>query len=203
MAFMSFLKKKKEIPRFEFPTAEELDVPPAPPSSAELPEFPSFDEEEPMQMEMQRPEPKPMMFKPEPKQSFEERMPIMQKPELKQAQQKEETGYAPRFPELPSEDAEDEPTYQRRMPDSSNKEKGPYAERTHIHPDKPIFVHIDFFKGIYDDITVMRNTLKQNYEILGRMMDYKTDEDVEYEKWYKQVEDLQRKLMFVDKTLFG
>ena len=150
MALLDFLKKKKQ----EGPTiSEELEVPAAPPTSEELPEFPS--------------EAAPKVKK------AEKEVEIVSKDVVEK-----EEGYAIQL------------------------QKGELGEREELKP-KPIFVDLQLYKDMLDEVGLIKSVLKENEDALARVAEFKQDEDKEFKKWQDQLLDVQRKLIFADKTLFG
>ncbi|MBU0461221.1 MAG: hypothetical protein KJ574_01405 [Nanoarchaeota archaeon] len=66
----------------------------------------------------------------------------------------------------------------------------------------PLFVRMDEYKEFLDDIERMRNDFKENENIYVRLNDYRTEQDKHFEKFHEALEDVQRKLLYIDKTLF-
>ena len=69
-------------------------------------------------------------------------------------------------------------------------------------PESPLFVNMDGYKEILGDIDNMKNELKDAEELIGRLNDIKNAKDKEFEKWRSELEDIQRKLLYVDKVIF-
>lgn len=76
-------------------------------------------------------------------------------------------------------------------------------EREGLELTKPLFIEAKLYKGIIDDISVLKNTLKDSADELMKMGDLKDDREKNYSVWHKQIEDIQRKLIYVDNSLFG
>lgn len=150
MTFLDFLKKKKEVA-----TEDDLDIPAAPPTSEELPVYPSS--------------------KDAPKEK------VYHKKEI-----------------VPEEEAVDKAEdYAVRL------QKEQLAERDDLKLKKPIFVELHLYKDMVDEIGLVKNIMKENEDILTRVAEFKEDEDKEFKKWQNQILDVQRKLIYADKTLFG
>jgi len=66
----------------------------------------------------------------------------------------------------------------------------------------PIFVRVDDYREIIDGTGRIRNNLKEATDIVLRMGELKNEQDKEFERWRLQLEDVQRKLMYVDKVIF-
>ena len=58
------------------------------------------------------------------------------------------------------------------------------------------------FKEIRRGINVARNDLKKAGEVLMKLMDMKDVKDKEFNKWKGTMEDIQKKMVFIDKNLF-
>lgn len=76
-------------------------------------------------------------------------------------------------------------------------------EREDLHVHKPIFVSITSYKDMVDEIGLVNNILKEGEDTLTRVGEFKEDQDKEYHKWEGQIKDIQKKLIYADKTLFG
>lgn len=76
-------------------------------------------------------------------------------------------------------------------------------EREELVVKKPIFIPLENFRDIIDEIGLMNNVLKENEDTLARISEFKEDEDLEFDKWESQIKDIQKKLIYVDKTLFA
>ena len=83
------------------------------------------------------------------------------------------------------------------------KVSGELEERDELKLRKPIFVYLDSYKEIMKEINVTQNTLKEGADSLSRVSDFKEDEDKEFKKWESHIKDIQRKLIYADKTLFA
>lgn len=66
----------------------------------------------------------------------------------------------------------------------------------------PVFVRIEEYKEVLDIMNMVKNKIDQAKEILGRINELKNEEDAELELWRSGIEEVERKIMFVDKTLF-
>ncbi len=67
---------------------------------------------------------------------------------------------------------------------------------------KPLFVLVDNYKCVLEELSETKNVLKNSEDILFRVNELKNEMDKKYELWRTEMEDVQRKLVFVDKTLF-
>ena len=76
-------------------------------------------------------------------------------------------------------------------------------ERDELTLRKPIFVYLEQYQEMINEVGIMQNTLKEGDDSLSRISEFKEDEDKEFKKWEGQLKDMQRKLIFADKTLFA
>jgi hypothetical protein len=77
------------------------------------------------------------------------------------------------------------------------------SAREHLELTKPIFIDVKIYKEVIDEIALVQNTLKETQDSLERVGEFKEDEDKEFKRWLNIVQDAQKKLIYVDKTLFG
>lgn len=119
--------------------------------------------------------------------------------------------YVRELPELPSDLSEQElPPIKRHIPEVESyenkairEEEREVHEREHPELQKPLFVDMDLFKAMMDEIVMGRKQLKEMDDSLTRMEDFRMDKDKEFDGWRKAIEDVQRKLIYADRTLFG
>ena len=169
---------KEEMPKFDFPEEEQN----APALGKEDPmEFPSFPEMEekpmpiqPFNMPQQFPEPQPM---PEPEQNI-----------IAEEQPAEEEQEA-----MPSE------AYPKAAGRLFSHEKRALRQRP---TSKTIYVSVDNFKATLGSINMVRSDLRKSEEALMKLESIKNAKDKSFDKMKSSLDDLQRKLIFVDKTLF-
>jgi hypothetical protein len=65
-----------------------------------------------------------------------------------------------------------------------------------------VFVKIDEYKDILDIIELIQEKVKESKTILGKINNLKNQEDAELELWENGLNDVERKLNFIDQTLF-
>ena len=66
----------------------------------------------------------------------------------------------------------------------------------------PVYVRSDQFKEIKGSIIILRDSLLKSEETLSILGEIRTREDSAYEAWHSAAESIQRKLSYIDKTLF-
>jgi hypothetical protein len=66
----------------------------------------------------------------------------------------------------------------------------------------PLFIRSDRFKAIIDDIEQVRASFKSEDDVFLRITDVKNSQDQKFEDFRQSLEDMQRKLLFIDRSLF-
>lgn len=222
MGFLKFLKRGKKE------SLDELDLPPAPPPlegfEENLPELPDFEEkisapehEMGQEMKFDFPENVPDLGK--------EDFPDMNFPEEKIAESSE----TPEFPDFP--EFEEKPPIplvrapmpqapQTAVPAAPKPQQEPEEKKPDFAPEFPrmggklfahekrreiprtIYVRVDNFKATLGSINLVRSDLRESEEALTKLENIKSSKDKSFDKIKSSLEDLQKKLIFVDKTLF-
>ena len=66
----------------------------------------------------------------------------------------------------------------------------------------PVYVRIEEYKDVLDVMNMIRNKIEAAKETLAKINELKNEEDAELELWHTGLEEVERKVVFVDKTLF-
>lgn len=66
----------------------------------------------------------------------------------------------------------------------------------------PVFVKIDEYKDVLNIMNMIKSKLNDARATLAKINDLKNEEDAELELWHAGLEEIERKVDFVDKTLF-
>ncbi|HDM43615.1 MAG TPA: hypothetical protein ENG02_00270 [Candidatus Woesearchaeota archaeon] len=69
-------------------------------------------------------------------------------------------------------------------------------------PEAPIYVKVDEYKDVLDLLNMIKNKLAEAKELLSRINELKNEEDAELELWHSGIEEIEKKIEFVDKALF-
>ncbi|PIN86333.1 hypothetical protein COV19_06020 [Candidatus Woesearchaeota archaeon CG10_big_fil_rev_8_21_14_0_10_44_13] len=80
--------------------------------------------------------------------------------------------------------------------------KEPIELRPTPRPKGPVFIRSDQFKEIKNTLNGLRETLEKSEDTLNNITEIKNRGDSEYEAWHSSVEAIQRKLLYIDRTLF-
>ncbi len=99
----------------------------------------------------------------------------------------------PEFPALP----ESENLPEESMPEMDAEEEPVYNE-----PKGPKFMKITSFHGLMAEAEDARKSIKAIDDSIKRMADLKLEEEAEFEKWRKSLEDTERKINHIDTIIF-
>ncbi|MFC1732748.1 hypothetical protein ACFL6I_20805 [candidate division KSB1 bacterium] len=69
--------------------------------------------------------------------------------------------------------------------------------------DKPIFVKIDAYEDIGDIINIIKKKIIEARGTLDKIQQLRHEEEAELEMWGNEVEEVEKKVVFIDKTLFS
>ncbi|MFT4343240.1 MAG: hypothetical protein ACMXYE_00670 [Candidatus Woesearchaeota archaeon] len=67
---------------------------------------------------------------------------------------------------------------------------------------KALYVKVDDYKDIIDIMTLIRKKLQDAKSILDTINNLKNEEDAEISNWNTNVDEIERKMDYLDKTLF-
>lgn len=211
MGFLKFLKKGKK------PDVSELDLPPEPPplegfedkQGFELPEIKAPDDFDMPKFDVDDIDKADSGYESVPELKDKDMPDFPGFPEM------EDEPEAPAEPEMqaqpiaapapvaqPMEAAE-----QEEMPRSE-----PHMQRKGLFHherkgwEKParrnVYVRVDKFKAILDGISMIRASVRKSDEAMMRLESIKNSKDMSFDRLKMLLEDLQKKLIFIDKTLF-
>lgn len=100
-------------------------------------------------------------------------------------------------PELPAPAGEKEVrVFDRTIPEEMEVPEEPVFERR--VPVKPTFVAVEDYKRIINDTNVVRSKLMDAENFVRRLGDLKNEEERSFEKWRSLLEDVEKKLNYVD-----
>lgn len=128
----------------------------------------------------------------------------------------------PEFPELPEFGGRLEPEKPKipkltlpkpkkpSIPQAEKLEKKAFKEEKfeleeleeHKESVKPVFVKMEMFQSMINELNLIKNVAKESDEAIARVGDFAQDQEKEFNKWQSQLVDIQKKLIFVDKTMF-
>ncbi len=66
----------------------------------------------------------------------------------------------------------------------------------------PVFVRIDDYKSIIEVLDLLKSKLTEAKECLDKIAELKSKEDEEIGRWNAELDEVGRKVDFIDRTLF-
>ncbi len=66
----------------------------------------------------------------------------------------------------------------------------------------PVFIKVDEYKDILDIIELTQEKVKEARALLEKVNELKAEEDAELDNWDESLNDVEKKLNFVDRSLF-
>ncbi len=67
--------------------------------------------------------------------------------------------------------------------------------------EMPVFVKIEQYKDVLDVVHMIRSKLEDARRTLQKINELKNEEDAELELWHATLDEVERKVDFIDKTL--
>ena len=210
MGFLKFLKREKRA------DTNELDLPPEPPplegfedkQDFELPEIKADDFD---MSKFDAPDAGKTDYP-----SYEPKMPEMKDedmPDFPEFPEMEEEPKAPAEPQMQFQPLAAPPAVQPMPTEKEVPESEPqhmqrrglfHHERVprEVRARKEVYVRVDRFKAVLDNISMIRSSARKSDEALMRLEDIKNSKDRAFDRVKSSLADLQKKLIFIDKTLF-
>lgn len=68
--------------------------------------------------------------------------------------------------------------------------------------EKKVYVKVEDYKDIVDIMTLIRKKVSDARTILGGVNNLKNEEDAELEQWNSNLDEIDRKIDYLDRTLF-
>ena len=68
--------------------------------------------------------------------------------------------------------------------------------------ETPVFIKIDDYKDVLDIIQLTRAKIDEGKKLLARLNELKNDEDAEIEGWHNSIIEIEKRIEFIDRTLF-
>jgi hypothetical protein len=225
LGFLKFLKrdKSKDL-NLDMNGMDDLDVPPAPPSSSkDYGNFPKLPELPDMPKEDEFPELPELKISDKPK--FE-KFPMKSSQEIRANMQNIPPGDTfpkanptrPLFPK-PMQSVNPQISPKPLFPKSRQEHvlhanRSPYHHMenvavresrellSHKNSKGPIFIRVERFRNIISNQSSIKNGLKQSEESISRLNQIDENRDKVFAKWQGIMTDLQKKFIFIDKTIF-
>ena len=66
----------------------------------------------------------------------------------------------------------------------------------------PVYVKIEEYKEVIDVMNLIKDKINEAKKILNSIYEIKNQEDAEIDEWNSQIEEVERKINFIDNSLF-
>lgn len=66
----------------------------------------------------------------------------------------------------------------------------------------PVFIKVEDYKDVIDVMELIKNKIQEANGVLEKVRKLKAEEDAELELWNTNLEDIERKISYIDRTLF-
>ncbi len=70
------------------------------------------------------------------------------------------------------------------------------------HDGMEVFVKVDEYKEVLDIVNLIKTRLTEAKDTLKRINKLKNEEDAELELWQTSMEEAERRIEYIDRTLF-
>jgi len=71
-----------------------------------------------------------------------------------------------------------------------------------ITKEVPVYVKIDDYKDILEIVGLIKNKISETRSALQKLVELKAQEEQELEHWRQELDEIQRKVEYIDKALF-
>jgi hypothetical protein len=68
--------------------------------------------------------------------------------------------------------------------------------------EAPVFIKIDEYKDVLDIIELTKGKVEEARKLIEKINELKNAEDSELEEWKSAIDEVDKRIGFVDKTLF-
>lgn len=68
--------------------------------------------------------------------------------------------------------------------------------------EAPIFIKIDQYKDVLDILHLAKSKIREGKVLIEKINELKNAEDNELNAWQGSLEEVEKKVMFIDKSLF-
>lgn len=71
-----------------------------------------------------------------------------------------------------------------------------------IRAGSPVFVKIGEYKDVLEVVGIIKDKIENARSTLGRINELKNEEDSELDLWNSKLDEIEKKIDFIDKSLF-
>lgn len=68
--------------------------------------------------------------------------------------------------------------------------------------ETPVFIKIDEYKDVLDILDLTKAKIKEARSLVEKINELKNAEDSELNAWHNSLDDVEKRVLFIDKTLF-
>ena len=68
--------------------------------------------------------------------------------------------------------------------------------------ETPVFIKIDEYKDVLDILHLTKSKIKEARKLIEKINELKNAEDSELMAWHDSIDEIEKSVMFMDKTLF-
>lgn len=86
-----------------------------------------------------------------------------------------------------------------RQPDNI---MGPAVSEKRMIPKQPLFVKVGDYQDVVESTRTIKTTIDEAEKIIARLNEIRTEQEKEFAKWRVALEEVERKLAYVDKVIF-
>ncbi len=72
-----------------------------------------------------------------------------------------------------------------------------------MEENRPLFVKIEDYKDVHNILELTKAKVMEAREILARIERLRQEEASETEQWKNEITDVEQRLMFIDRSMFG
>jgi hypothetical protein len=70
------------------------------------------------------------------------------------------------------------------------------------NPQMPVYVKVEQYKEVIDIMNLIKDKINEAKKILNNVYELKNQEDAELDQWSSELEEVERKINYIDTTLF-
>lgn len=123
-------------------------------------------------------------------------------PEIKPLGKMEKPAPMPEFPAMPGDEAEKMPEPEAaEMPSAPKMAPAPEMP-AEPEEEKPKFVSVSNFQTILSETNEIKASIKKAEDSIARLNTLKTEEEKAFSSWRSQLEDVEKKLSYIDQVIF-
>jgi hypothetical protein len=113
----------------------------------------------------------------------------------------EEAPAAMELPSMPEHEEAPMPELEEAPAEMPEPEERPVKARP-VTRKEPLFVNVEDYQNVLTSINYVRSKLGEAEDLVRKLNDIKAVEEKNFEAWRNQLEDVQRKLAYVENVVF-